>query len=66
MGWTNVVSPQAGRATLLSALLLTASFPTGGLGAVAGGNRQSGPSIGETNTATGRGRQLVLQVRGRG
>ena len=78
MGWTtvtisliarfskNVVSPQAGRAALLSALLLTASFPAGGLAGVAGGSRQSGPSIGEPSTATGGGRQLVLQVRGQG
>jgi hypothetical protein len=77
MGWTtvtisliasfakNVVAPHAGRAALLSALFLTASFPAGGVAGVAGGSRQSGPSIGEPNTSTGPGRQLVLQVRGR-
>jgi hypothetical protein len=60
----NVVSLQVSRAALLGALFVVASLPAATLAGVAGGSREStqpDPSI-----RPGRGRQLVLQIRGSG
>ncbi len=70
------VSLQARPVAWLGALLLAASLPAGSLASVpgtSGGSQQQGPSVraarastGAPNIATGRGRRLVLQVRGSG
>src|SRR5215469_8314640 len=70
---TNVISLQARPAASLGALLLAVSLPASSLAAVAGangGSRQPGASVqsgrgatGGQDTATGSGRQVVMQVR---
>jgi hypothetical protein len=69
----NVISPRLRRAALLGVLLLPASLPAGGLAAVggaSGGYGPPGPSAGRGHDGAprpvGRGRRLVLQVRGSG